>query len=242
MTPILTGKKILVTGATGAIGSAVLESALQAGAWVAGSYFQDESQSLRLKGLGARLFQADLTDRKQAQALVEKVLQEAGHLDALVYSAGNTRDHTLMKLSDPEWDEVLSLHLTGLMACCRAVLPAMRVRRSGKLAAIGSVSGAVGRAGQSNYAAAKAATVGFMKSLAKEAGRFGVSANVVLPGFVDSKMTRLAPPEAWERAKAESALGTIGSARVAASFVTWLLSDGCSGVTGQVFNLDSRIV
>ncbi len=238
----LSGKRILVTGATGAIGSAILESALRSGAWVAGSYLRNEAEARRLEALGAVMFQADLTDRAQARALVAQVIQKAGHLDALVYCAGNTRDRTLMKLTDGEWDEVLSLHLAGLMACCQAALPGMQQRKAGKLVAIGSVSGAIGRAGQSNYAAAKAATVGFLKSVAREAGRFGVTTHVVQPGFVDSKMTRAAPAEAWERAKADSALGTLSSAEVVASFVTWLISDLCAGVTGQVFNLDSRVI
>ena len=241
MTISLAGKRILVAGATGAIGSAVVEAARESGAWVAGSYFQDEEKALHLKGQGVLTLKADLTQRAQARRLVAEVLAAAGHLDALVYSAGNTRDHTLMKLTDEEWDEVLNLHLTGLVSCAQAVLPSMRQRHGGKILAIGSRSGFVGRVGQANYSAAKAATVGFIRSLAKETGRFGITANVLCPGFIDSKMTRNAPPEAWERAKADSALGTISSVEVAASFVVWLLSDLCQGVTGQVFQLDSRI-
>lgn len=188
------------------------------------------------------MVQADLSDRTQARRCVAEVLREAGHLDALVYAAGNIRDRTLAHLTDADWDQVQKLHLDGLFACSQAVLAPMKERRSGKLVAIGSLSGTIGRAGQANYAAAKAATVAFIKSVAKEAGRFGVSANVVCPGFVDSRMTRSAPPEAWERAKTDSALGTISSVEVVASFTTWLLSDLCRGVTGQVFPLDSRVV
>jgi len=128
------------------------------------------------------------------------------------------------------------------MACTQAVLPSMKQRRQGKLVAIGSISGSIGRAGQSNYAAAKAATVGFVKSLAREVGRFGIGANVICPGFIDSKMTRVAPPEAWERAKADSALGVLSGVETTASFTVWLLSDLARGVTGQVFHLDSRIL
>lgn len=237
----LSGKKILVTGATGAIGRAVAERLLECGAWVAGSYLGNEEAAAELGRQGVSMARADLTRREEARGLVRKVLEQAGRLDGLVYTAGNTRDRTLLKMTDGEWDDVLRLHLDGLMACCREALPAMREQGAGKLVAVGSISGAIGRAGQANYSAAKAAVVGFMKSVAREAGRFGVAANVVLPGFVESRMTRAAPPEAWERARQDSAMGTVSDAQVAASFTAWLMSDLCLGVTGQVFNLDSRI-
>lgn len=238
----LTDKQILVTGATGAIGSEIVQALRQAGARVFGSYFENGPQARSFETQGIRMIQADLTDRARARALVREVLQEAGSLDGLVYTAGNTADRTLLKLKDEEWDAVMRLHLDGLVFCCQALLPSMQQRRRGKLIAIGSQSGLVGRVGQSNYSAAKAGTIGFIKSLAKEAGRFGVTANVVCPGFIDSKMTRSASREVWERAKAASALGTISSAQVVASFTAWLLSDLCFGVTGQLFQLDSRIL
>ena len=242
MTHSLSGKKILVTGATGAIGGAIALAAREAGAWVMGSYLQNGTKARELETAGIMMVRADLTDRAEAAVLIRQALEKAGSLDGLVYSAGNTRDRTLLKMADTEWDEVMKLHLDGLVACCRAALPGMQERRQGKIIAIGSQSGLTGRIGQANYSAAKAATVGFIKTLAREAGRFGVTANVVCPGFIESGMTRSAPPEAWERAKAASALGTVSSVETAASFTAWLLSDLCSGVTGQVFQLDSRIL
>ena len=238
----LAGKNILVAGATGAIGRAVAEAARRAGAWVVGSYLADEKVSRELQTEGIPMIQADLTRRSEARRLISEVLEEAGHLDALVYAAGNTRDRILSKLTEDDWDAVMGLHLEGLAASCQALLPAMQQRRQGKLVAFGSYAGLTGRAGQTSYSAAKAATIGFMKSLAREVGRFGITANVVCPGFIDSKMTRNAPAEAWERAKGASALGTVSSVEVVASFTTWLLSDLCFGVTGQVFQLDSRIL
>lgn len=238
----LTGKKILVTGASGAVGGAIARAAQEAGAWVMGATLQNGPRARELEAAGILMKQDDLSDRSAAAGLVRHALEKAGSLDGLVYSAGNTRDRTLLKMSDPEWDEVMRLHLDGLVACCRAALPGMQERRQGKIVAIGSQSGLTGRMGQTNYSAAKAATVGFIKSLAREAGRFGVTANVVCPGFIDSKMTRSAPPGVWERAKAASALGTVSSVETVASFTTWLLSDLCTGVTGQVFQLDSRIL
>ena len=238
----LSGKRILVTGASGAVGGTIARAAREAGAWVMGSYLTNEAEAARLSREGIQMERADLSDRQQARSLVQRALEQGGPLDGLVYSAGNARDHTLLKMSDSEWDEVLKLHLDGLAACCKAALPALQERRQGKIVAIGSQSGLTGRIGQANYSAAKAATVGFIKSLAREAGRFGVTANVVCPGFIDSAMTRSAPPEAWERAKAASALGAVSSAETVASFTVWLLSDLCSGVTGQVFQLDSRIL
>ena len=237
----LEGKKILITGASGAIGGAIARAALEAGAWVAGSYLHSDEDARALKSKGAFLMKADLTDRAQARSLVSAVLSEADFLDGLVYAAGSARDRTVAKMSDAEWDEVMRVHLDGLFAAVQAVLPKMREQKSGKLIAISSLSGVIGRLGQPNYSAAKAGMIGFMKSAAKEAGRFGVTANVICPGFMDSRMTRATPPEAWERAKTESALGTIGSVETVASFTVWMLSDLCRNVTGQVFQLDSRI-
>ncbi|MBI3333438.1 MAG: SDR family oxidoreductase [Candidatus Omnitrophica bacterium] len=237
----LTGKRVFITGATGAIGGAILKALKESGAWVAGSYFQSEEEAARLMGQGVFMVQADLSDRARARGCVASVLEQ-GPLDALIYAAGNTRDRTIFRLTDSDWDDVRGLHLDGLVACTQAVLPAMRERKSGKLIAVGSLSGSIGRAGQANYSAVKAATVAFVKSVAREAGRFGITANVILPGFVDSRMTRAAPPAAWERAKADSALGTISSAETVASFAAWLLSDLAQGVTGQIFQLDSRVV
>ncbi|MBI3616282.1 MAG: SDR family oxidoreductase [Candidatus Omnitrophica bacterium] len=237
----LEGKRVLVTGATGAVGGAILTAARESGAWVAGSYFQSEAEADHLRAQGVFMVQADLADRSQTRKCVASVLEQ-GPLDALVYAAGNTRDRTVLKLTDSDWDEVLKLHLEGLVACSQAVLVPMRERRGGRIVAIGSLSGLIGRPGQANYSAAKAATIAFMKTIAREVGRFGITANVVCPGFIDSRMTRSAPPEAWDRAKADSALGTISSVDTVASFTTWLLSDLAQGVTGQVFQLDSRIV
>lgn len=242
MTVLLSGKKILITGATGAIGGAIALSAHEAGASVFGSYARDGARAKELEAAGVRMFQADLADPAQARQLVEQTLQVADSLDALVYAAGNTRDHTLSKLTDEEWNQVLAVHLTGLAVCCRAALPGMQQKKSGKIVALGSQTGLTGRIGQANYSAAKAGVIGFIKSLAREMGRFGVTANVVCPGFIDSKMTRAAPPETWDRAKTASVLGTVSSVETVASFMVWLLSDQCRGVTGQVFQLDSRIL
>ncbi len=238
----LAEKRILVMGATGTIGRTILEEAKGYGAWVAGSYWRSADKARELQSQGVWMVQADLTDRSQARACVQQVLAEAGHLDGLVYAAGNAADHTLTKLSEADWDQVFKLHLGGLVACAQEVLPSMRRRGRGKIIALGSMAGQTGRIGQANYSAAKGATVGFIKTLAREAGRFGVSANVICPGFVESEMTRSAPPAAWDQARADSVLGTLSSAQVVASFSGWLLSDLCQGVTGQVFHLDSRIL
>ncbi|PIQ81986.1 MAG: beta-ketoacyl-ACP reductase [Candidatus Omnitrophica bacterium CG11_big_fil_rev_8_21_14_0_20_64_10] len=237
----LTGRRILVAGATGGIGRAVAGAVQASGAQVLGSYRTDRKGAETLEGQGIRMVQADLTDRAQARDLVKRALAD-GPLDGLVYAAGNTRDKTLLKMTDADWDEVLALHLTGLFVCFQAALPHMKERRAGRLIAFGSYGGATGRIGQANYAAAKAGTVGFVKTVAREMGRFGVTANVILPGFIDSKMTRAVPEAGWERARADSALGEVGSAESAAAFTAWLLSDAGRSVTGQVLSIDSRIL
>ena len=238
----LQGKRILVTGATGGIGCRIAQTLQDSGAWVAGSYFKDEEKAAELRTRGLHLIQADLRDRSQARSLVAKALQEAGHLDSLVYCAGNTRDRLFATLSDEEWDEVIKLHVEGLVFSVQALLPSMKERGAGTILSFTSMAGLTGRAGQANYAAAKSAALGFIKTIAREMGRFGITANAVSPGFIDSKMTRQAPPEVWERAKADSVLGKVSSVETVASFTTWLLSDLAQGVTGQLFQLDSRIL
>jgi len=238
----LKDKRILVTGATGGVGSAVVQAILSAGGTVIGSYFQDEETADKLRGQGVQMLKADLRDRDQIRSLIQTALGDEGKLDALVYAAGNARDGLFIKMSDTDWDDVLAVHLNGLATALQAVLPSMKKAKAGKLIALGSFGGQTGRVGQANYAAAKAGTVGLVKTIAKEAGRFGVSANVVFPGFIDSKMTQATPPQVWERAKADSAMGRLSLAPVVASFIVWMLSDLCEGVTGQLFPIDSRIL
>lgn len=241
---MLRGKTILVTGASGAIGSAIVRAAKRDGAWVAGTYLTHQPTP---DACPADLLErVDVTDRDALTRWVAKALQVIlnkmpASIDGLVTAAGGLADRTLAKMTDAEWDTVIASHLTGTANAVRAVLPSMQYQRAGKILTVVSMAGLHGRVGQANYSAAKAGILGFMKSAALELGPWGIEVNALCPGFTPSRMTETVPPEGWERARSASALGTLADAEVAADLVVWLLSDRCRGVTGQIFHVDSRI-
>lgn len=235
----LRGKTILVTGASGAIGGAIVRAAKREGAWVAGSYLTHRPDSQHCPA--DLLESVDVTQREPVTQWVARILQARGQIDGLVTAAGTLADRMLVKMTDEEWDTVIATHLTGTYRVVRAVLPSMAHQRSGKIITVVSMAGVHGRFGQANYAAAKAGVLGFMKSAAQELGPWGIEVNALCPGFTPSRMTETVPPAGWERARAASALGTVAEPEVAADLVVWLLSDRCRGITGQTFHCDSRI-
>jgi len=159
-------------------------------------------------------------------------------IDLLVSSAGNLRDRLLPRMSERDWDEVADIHLKGAFRCAQAVLRLMARQRSGHMLFVGSRSASHGPVGQTAYAAAKAGLIGLSKSLALEYGKRGIRANVILPGFLETGMTRDLLLKQRDAILAEHALGTLSSIEDAARFVVFL--DSLSAVSGQVFQLDSR--
>ncbi len=236
----LSGKTILVTGASGAIGVGIVRAAKQAGAWVSGTYLTNQPNP---KDCPADLLkQVDVTQKEQLTQWVAEVLKERNQIDGLVAAAGGLADHTLLKVTEAEWDSVLGSHLTGAFLSLKAVLTPMAHARVGKIVLVTSQSGIHGRFGQSSYAAAKAGVIGLTKSAAKELGRWGIEVNALCPGFTPSKMTETVPKKGWDRAREESALGIVANIETQAELVTWLLSEGSRGITGQVFTADSRVL
>ncbi|MBI4313590.1 MAG: SDR family oxidoreductase [Candidatus Omnitrophica bacterium] len=235
----LRGKTLLVTGASGAIGSAIVRAAKLQGAWVAGTYHTHRPTPQECP---ADLLEAvDVRLKPSIVQWVAKSLAHNGQIDGLVTAAGNVQDRTCVKMTDAEWDDVLQTHLTGTFHSIQAVLPPMQYHRLGKIITVISQAGIHGRFGQANYAAAKGAILGLTRSVAKELGEWGIEVNAICPGFTPSRMTETAPPEAWERARSASAMGMLGDAEVLANLTLWLLSDECRGITGQIFYADSRI-
>lgn len=179
----------------------------------------------------------DVTDK----ASVERTFASLQQLDLLVHAAGITRDALMLKMSEEDFSQVLEVNLKGAFLCSQAALKIMSRQRRGHLVHIGSFSALDGPAGQANYAAAKAGLIGLTQSLAAEYGRRGIRANCVLPGFLDTKMTRhLLQDEARARhILATHALGRLNTVQDAARFIAFL--DSLPHVSGQVFQLDSRI-
>ncbi len=234
----LRGKTLLVTGASGAIGSAIVRAAKREGAWVAGTYLSHRPTP---EACPADLLEAvDVTRRETLTPWVARALAQTGQIDGLVTSAGNLADRTLAKMTESEWDTVIATHLTGTFNTVQAVLPSMQYHRLGKIITLISMAGLHGRVGQANYSAAKAGVLGFTRAAAAELGAWGIEVNALCPGFTPSRMTETVPPVGWERARATSATGTLTDAETVADLAIWLLSDRCRGVTGQIFQVESR--
>jgi 3-oxoacyl-[acyl-carrier protein] reductase len=234
----LEGKTALVTGASRGIGRAVAAELAGAGASVVIGYRsgRDEAEALASE-LGARAVQADVSIPDEARALVE----EAGEISILVNNAGLTRDGVLARMSDDDWRSVIDTNLSGVFDTCRAASRGMMKRRAGAIVNVSSIVGLRGNWGQTNYAASKAGIIGFTKSLARELGSRGVRANVVAPGYINTRLTDVIPAEAQEAMLANTPLGKLGDPEDVAGAVRFLCSDEASFITGEVLLVDGGL-
>jgi 3-oxoacyl-[acyl-carrier protein] reductase len=234
----LDGKTALVTGGSRGIGKAIAVELARAGAAVAIGYHSGGDEAEAVAGeIGGRAIQADVSDAEEARRLVE----DAGDVDVLVNNAGITRDGLLMRMSDDDWRAVLDTNLGGVFNTCRAASRGMLRRRSGSIVNISSVVGVHGNPGQTNYGAAKAGIIGFTKSLARELGTRGVRANVVAPGYIDTRLTRELPEELKGAMLQNTPLGRFGSPEDVAGAVRFLCSDEASFITGEVLLVDGGL-
>ena len=234
----LEGKTALVTGASRGIGKAIALELARAGASVVVGYRSGADQAEAVAGeIGGRAVQADVADPEQARRLVE----EAGELDVLVNNAGLTRDGLIARMSDDDWTDVLRTNLGGVFHTCRAAARGMMRRRSGSIVNVSSVVGLRGNPGQTNYAAAKAGIIGFTKSLARELGSRGVRANVVAPGYIETRLTDVISEEMRTLMLQNTPLGRFGSPEDIAGAVRFLCSDAAAFITGEVLLVDGGL-
>ena len=230
----LQGKLALVTGASRGIGRAIAAELARQGATVIGTATSEEGAA-KVPGIGRVL---DVQDAAACDALIESVRKESGDILILVNNAAVTRDNLALRMKDAEWDEVVDTNLKAVFRLSRAVMRGMMKARWGRIINITSVVGAAGNAGQSNYAAAKAGVVGMTKSLARELGGRGITANCVAPGFIDTDMTRALSEAQRAALLGQIPLGRLGAPEDVAWAVAYLASPAAAYVTGCVLHVN----
>ena len=235
---------VLVTGGSRGIGRAIVELLAAEGHRVAFTWRSDEARARSIEEAlagQAKAYPLDSGDRRRPQKLVAEVERDLGPLDGLVNNAGERRESILAMTSDQDWDALIDGNLGGAFRCCRAVLPGMMHRRKGSIVSVSSLSAVRGVAGQSAYSASKAALLGMTRALAREAGRRGVRANAVLPGFVATDMTSGLPESIVNGLREDECLPWGVSPASVAGAVAFLLSDRALAITGQALNVDAGV-
>ena len=241
------GKVALVTGGSRGIGRAIAAALSARGARVTLTGRSSERAQQTARELSAESpvplegIAMDVTIPDSVDRAVKEFLKRAGRLDILVNNAGITRDNLLMRMKNEEWNEVLSTNVGGLFYCSRAVLRPMIRQRGGRIINMSSVVGLMGNAGQSNYAASKAAILGFTKALAREVASRQITVNAIAPGFINTDMTSELPEETRLALNAAIPMRRIGQPEDVAAAVVFLASESASYITGQVLQVNGGL-
>jgi len=237
----------IVTGAVRGIGRAIALTLAADGFAVVANYRGDVEPANELvreiEGAGgvATALRADVSNAEQVAGLIEGTIGAYGRLDALINNAGITRDTLLMRMTEADWDDVLTTNLKSAFLCSKAAIRPMIRQRSGAIVNLTSVVGLVGNAGQTNYAAAKAGMVGFTKSLAKEVGSRGIRVNAVAPGFIGTRLTEGLPDDWKNTIATQIPLGRMGEPEDVAGAVAFLVSPAARYITGAVLSVDGGL-
>jgi 3-oxoacyl-[acyl-carrier protein] reductase len=236
----LTGRKALVTGATGGLGQAIARALYQQGATVALSGTRPAALEALAAELGERAspVAADLSDKDSVEGLIPAAEAAIGPLDILVNNAGITRDNLFMRMKDEEWEQVLAVNLTAAFRLSRAAVKGMMRRRFGRIVNIGSVVGSTGNPGQGNYAASKAGLIGMTKAMAAEVASRNITVNCVAPGFIESPMTDALNEKQREAILRTVPIGRLGTGSEVASAVVYLASNEAAYVTGHTMHVN----
>ena len=240
---LLTGKVALITGAARGIGKAVALKFASEGADIAftdleiGEVAQNTISELEACGVKVRAYASNAADFEQTHKVVETIKEEFGHIDILVNNAGITKDGLMMRMSEVQWDAVLTVNLKSAFNFIHACTPIMARQRGGSIINMSSVVGIAGNAGQCNYSASKAGLIGLAKSIAKEMGPRGIRANCIAPGFIISDMTNALPEEVRKQWASTIPLRRGGDPEEVAKVALFLASDLSSYVSGQVISV-----
>ncbi|HET18981.1 MAG TPA: 3-oxoacyl-ACP reductase FabG [Chromatiales bacterium] len=233
----------LVTGASRGIGEAILHTLAARGATVVGTATSESGAAaiaakLAEKGYKGTGLMLNVTDQASIDGVLKAIEDQFGVPTVLVNNAGITRDTLLMRMKDEDWDAIIQTNLTSVYRLSKGVLRGMMKARRGRIISIASVVGAMGNAGQTNYAAAKAGIMGFSKSLAREVGSRGVTVNVVAPGFIDTDMTRGLADEHKQSLLVQIPMARLGQADEIAHAVAFLASPGAGYITGETLHVN----
>ena len=244
---LLADKIAVVTGAGRGIGRAVALAYAKMGADVVCVSRTEENSAkvaAEVEELGRRAWAVavDVSDTAAVDAAAKGILESTGRVDILVNNAGVTRDNLLMRMSEEEWDTVIDTNLKGAFNFTKALTRPFIKQRSGRIINIASVIGLIGNAGQSNYAASKAALIGFTKSIAKELAPRGITANAIAPGFIETDMTAALDDKVRESIIGNVPLGRFGSPDDIAHAAVFLAMEPSSYITGQVLTVDGGMV
>lgn len=236
----LSGKKALITGASGGIGEAVARALHAAGATVALHGTREEKLQALASDLGDRtlVMPADLSDLDAVDALGKRAEEEMEGVDILINNAGITKDGLLARMSNEEWDDVIRVNLTAMFRLTRALTHPMMRRRSGRIINITSIVGVTGNPGQTNYCASKAGMIGFSKSLAQEIASRNVTVNCIAPGFIASAMTEKLNDKQKEAIMGAIPMKRMGAGEDIAAAVIFLAADAGKYVTGQTIHVN----
>ena len=240
---MLNEKLVLVTGASRGIGQAIALTLGKSGATVIGTATSEEGANKISKiftennilGKGMML---NVTDNEQISELLKSITAEYGSVYILVNNAGITRDNILVRMKEDEWDDIINTNLTSVYKMSKVVLRGMIKKRSGRIISITSVVGAMGNAGQSNYAAAKAGIMGFTKSLAREVGVRGITVNAIAPGFIQTDMTDKLPEDQKVALASQIPMARLGTVDEIAQSVLFLAGESGSYITAQTLHVN----
>jgi 3-oxoacyl-[acyl-carrier protein] reductase len=240
----LTGKVAIVTGGSRGIGRAICEALAEHGARVVVGYASGEAKArevvgaIEAKGGQAEAFQVDVSNGAETEERIAGVAKRLGRLDVLVANAGISIDGLLLRLRDEDFDRLLSVNLKGAVASSRAAIKVMMRARTGRVILISSVVGESGNAGQTAYAASKAALLGVAKSLAREYASRGITVNAITPGYIDTDMTGALSDEQKKQIASAIPLGRTGTPREIAAAAVFLASDEAAYVTGHALRVN----
>ena len=235
-------KSVIVTGGSRGIGRAVVARFARDGAKVYFTYHQhEEAAAETASACGAIPFRCPQSDAEAIAGVVDRVVGEMGRVDVLVNNAGISRDQYLMMMPPEDWDRVIDTNLNGTYRWCKSVSRPMMEARSGAIVTVASVSGLVGIAGQTNYAATKGALIAFSRSLAAELGPKGIRVNTVVPGFIETDMTARMPRQIKQQNIDRILLHRFGKADDVAAAVTFLASDDAAYIVGQTLVIDGGL-